>query len=55
MTDKFDESAQLSKRNLDYLRSLTKEKKLQTLSETLNMVIDFYRHHELIETLRSMQ
>lgn len=55
MTDKYAESAELSKRNLDYLRSLTKERKLQTLSETLNLVIDAYRHQELIETLRRLQ
>jgi len=48
-------SADLNKRNYDYLISFMKEKKLHSLSESLNLIIDLHRHKELIDTLRGVQ
>lgn len=48
-------SADLNRRNYDYLVSYMQQKKLHSLSEALNLIIDLHRHKELIETLRSMQ
>lgn len=48
-------SADLNRRNYDYLVSYMQQQKLHSLSEALNLIIDRHRHQELIETLRSMQ
>lgn len=46
--------ADLNKRNYDYLISFMRDKKLHSLSESLNLIIDLHRHKELIETLRGL-
>lgn len=48
-------SADLNKRNYDYILQVMREKKLHSFSEALNLIIDLHRHKELIDTLRGVQ